>query len=119
MKDSKFSLKEIADYEIYKEEKRYAIFCIRDNDVFTKSFLTILLPIAFTKAWIESGFIRIILEEGTEDLRKSLGIDSIPSAIIKMNDGTIRKIINEEEIRTFMKTFSFYTCTNDENTETK
>lgn len=100
-------MKDTASYEELEGEKRYAIFCIRDGDPFTKFFLTVL-PILFTKAWIESGSVRIIIEEGSEDLRKSLEIDTIPSVILKMNDGTIRKITTEEEIRTLIKNFSFY-----------
>lgn len=67
-----------------------------------------MLPVLFTKTWIESGSLRIIIEEGSEELRKTLEIDSIPSVIVKMNDGTIKKITPEEEVRTFIKNFSFY-----------
>ncbi|MDD5377241.1 MAG: hypothetical protein PHH16_03930 [Candidatus Gracilibacteria bacterium] len=115
LKESKFTLKDLASYEKLGEEKRYAIFCIRDGDIFTKFFLTIL-PVLFTKAWIESGSIRIIIEEGSEDLRKALEIDTIPSVIMKMSDGTIQKIDTEEEIRTLIKNFSFY-GTDTEKTE--
>ncbi len=118
LKDSTLALKELSDYEKLSTEKRYAIFCIQDNTEFTKKFL-LLFPIAFTKAWIESGSIRIIIEQGTEELRKILEIEKIPSAIIKMNDGTIRKITNEEEIRTFMKNLSFYHCDTEDSTELK
>lgn len=107
LKESKFTLKDHDSYEKLAEEKRYAIFCIRDNDPFTKFFLTIL-PIIFTKAWIESGSLRILMEEGSENLRKTMEIDSVPLVIVKMNDGTMKKITTEEEIRTFIKDFSFY-----------
>lgn len=107
LRESKFTLKDIASYEELQKEKRYVIFCIRDNDIFTKFFL-LFLPILFTKAWMESGSIRIITEEWSEELRKTLGMESIPSVIIKMNDGTIKKITREEEIRTCIKDFSFY-----------
>ncbi len=116
LKESKFALKDIASYETIKEEKRYVIFCIRDNDLFTKFFLPIL-PILFTKAWIETGSIRIIIEEGTEDLRKALEIEKIPSVLIKMSDGTIKNITEESEIRTLIKNFSFYEQEN-KSTET-
>lgn len=62
LKASRFVLKDGYAYEKLSSEKRYAIFCIRDEDLFTKFFLPIL-PIVFTKAWIESGSIRIIIEE--------------------------------------------------------
>ncbi|MDD5198097.1 MAG: hypothetical protein PHN60_04545 [Candidatus Gracilibacteria bacterium] len=107
LKESIFTLKDISSYEKLNEEKRYVIFCIRDDDSFTKFFLT-LLPVIFTKAWIESGSVRIIVEEGSEDLRKTVEMDVIPSVLVKMNDGTIRKITTEEEIRAFIKNFSFY-----------
>lgn len=115
LKESRFTLKDISSHEQLEGEKRYAIFCIRDGDIFTKFFLTIL-PILFTKAWIESGSVRIIIEEGSEDLRKSMEIDVIPSVIMKMNGGTIQKITTEEEIRTLIKNFSFY-GKNDEKIE--
>ncbi|HBB27089.1 TPA: hypothetical protein DCZ36_01155 [Candidatus Gracilibacteria bacterium] len=115
LKESTFTLKEASSYEKLGEEKRYALFCIRDNDPFTRFFLT-MLPILFTKAWIESGSLRIIMEEGSEELRKTLKIDIIPSAIVKMSDGTIKSITTEEEIRTFIKNFSFY---DKEDGETK
>ena len=118
LKESSLALKELSDYEKLSTEKRYVIFCIQDNTDFTKKFL-LLFPIAFTKAWIESGSIRIIVEQETEELRKTLEIEKIPSAIIKMNDGTIRKISNEEEIRTFMKNLSFYHCDMEDSAETK
>jgi hypothetical protein len=118
LKDSTLALKELSDYEKLSTEKRYVIFCIQDNTDFTKNFL-LLFPIAFTKVWIESGSIRIITEQGTEELRKTLEIEKIPSAIIKMNDGTIRNITNEEEIRTFIKNLSFYDCDIEDNTELK
>lgn len=118
LKESSLALKELSDYEKLSTEKRYAIFCIQDNTDFTKKFL-LLFPIAFTKVWIESGSIRIIVEQETEELRKTLEIEKIPSAIIKMNDGTIRKITSEEEIRTFMKNLSFYHCDTEDNTEIK
>ncbi len=52
----------MSEYEEFQEEKRYAIFCIRDGENFTSFFLTIL-PVLFTKSWIESGSVRIIIEE--------------------------------------------------------
>jgi hypothetical protein len=107
LKESKFTLKNIQDYEALKEEKRYVIFCIRDNDAFTKSFL-LLLPIVFTKVWIESWSLRIIIEEGSEVLREHLQIRSIPTAILKTNDGVIKSITSEDEIRALMKNFTFY-----------
>jgi len=48
------------------------------------------------------------MEEGSENLRKTMEIDSVPLVIVKMNDGTMKKITTEEEIRTFIKDFSFY-----------
>lgn len=62
LKESKFTLKDTSSYEELTKEKRYAIFCIRDKDIFTKFFLPIL-PVLFTKAWIESASVRIIIEE--------------------------------------------------------
>lgn len=107
IRESKFILKNIEAYEELEGEKRYAIFCIRDGDNFTKFFLAIL-PVLFTKAWIESGSVRVILEEGSDELRKALEIESIPSVLVKMNDGTIQKIETEENVRAFIKDFSFY-----------
>lgn len=107
LKESKFTLKDVASYEKLNSEKRYAIFCLRDGDLFTKFFLPIL-PILVTKAWIESGSVRIIIEEWSEELRKTLEIDTIPFVIVKMNDETIKKITVDEEIRAFIKNFSFY-----------
>lgn len=109
LKESKFTVKNTAEYEELAKEKRYALFCIRDGDSFTKFFLTIL-PILFTKAWIESGSIRIIIEEWTEELRNALEITSTPFALIKMNDETIKKISTEAEIRALIKDFSFYSA---------
>lgn len=117
LKESNFTLKDIASYEALENEKRYAIFCIRDSDSFTKFFLP-LLPIIFTKAWIESGSVRIIIEEGSAELRKSLEIEVIPSIIIKMGDGTIRKITTDEEIRMLIKNFSFYGNDNEKTENT-
>lgn len=37
-----------------------------------------------------------------------LEIDRIPSVIVRMDDGAIRKITAEEDIRAFIKNFSFY-----------
>ncbi len=108
LKESKFTLKTIADYETLKKEKRYAIFCIRDNEEFTKFFLTIL-PVLLTKSWIESWSIRIIIEEGSEELRTSLNIETIPSVLLKTKDEPIRYITTEAAIRTFIRDFSFYT----------
>lgn len=62
LKQSNFSIKDIAAYEKLKEEKRFVIFSIRDNEQFTKDFL-LLLPVIFTKVWIESGSLRIITAE--------------------------------------------------------
>lgn len=107
LKESKFVLRDISSYEALGKEKRYAIFCIREGDAFGTFFLT-FLPIVFTKAWIESGSIRIILEEWSEELRKAMGIEHIPSVLVKMDDGSIRKMVKEEEVRTFIKNLSFY-----------
>ncbi len=108
LKESKFTLKSIAEYEVFKEEKRYALFCIRDGEEFTKFFLTVL-PVLLTKSWIESWSIRIIIEEGSADLRAALNITHIPSALVKTKDEPIRYINTEAELRTFIKDFSFYT----------
>ena len=62
LKGSNFALKDIQEYEKLKNEKRFVIFSIGKNDAFTKEFL-LLLPVVFTKVWIESGCFRIILEE--------------------------------------------------------
>lgn len=107
IKESKFVIKNTGEYEELQKEKRYAIFCIRDGESFTKFFLA-TLPVLFTKAWIESGSIRVIIEEGTEDLRKAMQIEATPGALVKMNDGTIQNLNNEEEVRAFIKDFSFY-----------
>lgn len=53
LKKSKFRLTDIASYAKLQEEKRFAIFCIRENDSFTRDFL-LRLPSLFTKAWKES-----------------------------------------------------------------
>lgn len=37
-----------------------------------------------------------------------LGIDKIPSVIVHMDDGTVRKLTTDEDIRAFIKNFSFY-----------
>jgi hypothetical protein len=107
LKESKFTLKDIQEYETLKEEKRYVIFCIRNNDAFTKSFLQ-FLPLVFTKVWIESWSLRIIMEEGSEVLREHLQITSIPTTILKGNDGVVKSITSEDEIRALMKNFTFY-----------
>lgn len=112
LKESKFALKDTTSYEALSKEKRYAIFCIRNEDTFTK-YLLPLLPILFTKAWIESASLRIVMEEWTEDLRKTLKVDVIPAVVVKMNDGTIKQITTDEEIRLFIRNFSFYDQTDN------
>lgn len=108
LKQSNFALKDLETYEKLKDEKRFVIFCIRDNDAFTKEFL-LLLPVIFTKVWIESGSLRIITEDAeTQELRNSLEITQIPSALVKMSDGTIKKLEKEEEIRVLIRDFTFY-----------
>lgn len=113
LKESKLTLKDNASYEELLKEKRFAIFALRDGDVFTKFFLPIL-PVLITKAWVESGSVRIIIEEGSEELRKTIGIETVPSVVVKMNDGEIKKITTDSEIRTFIKSFSFYEKTEEE-----
>jgi hypothetical protein len=112
LKESKFTLKDITSYEELTKEKRFAIFALRDGDIFTKFFLP-FLPILVTKAWVESGSVRIIIEEWSDELRKTLEIDTIPSVMVKMNDGTIKKITDDTEIRAFIKNFSFYEKTEE------
>lgn len=37
-----------------------------------------------------------------------LEMENIPSAIVRMDDGELRKLTTEEEVRLFIKNFSFY-----------
>lgn len=83
------------------------IFCIENNTQFTKDFL-LSLPILFTKVWIESGSLRIIIKELSDEIQQKLKITNYPSVIIKMNDGEIQKITEELRIRNLMKDFTFY-----------
>ncbi|MDP2104073.1 MAG: hypothetical protein Q8K26_04085 [Candidatus Gracilibacteria bacterium] len=107
LKESRFVLKSTAAYEELENEKRWAIFCIQDDTPFTKDFL-LLLPILFTKVWIESGSLRIVIKEISDELQQKLEIIDYPLALIKMNDGEIRKITKESEIQECMKNFTFY-----------
>lgn len=67
-----------------------------------------MLPVLLAKTWIESGSLRIIIEEGSDELRTALNITHIPSVFMKTNDGTIKKITVEDDIRAFIKNFSLY-----------
>ncbi|MDD2916543.1 MAG: hypothetical protein PHH70_01725 [Candidatus Gracilibacteria bacterium] len=107
LKESKFTLKDTAEYRELEQKKRFVIFCIRDSESFTKFFLA-MLPVLLAKTWIESGSLRIIIEEGSDELRTALNITHIPSVFMKTNDGTIKKITVEDDIRAFIKNFSLY-----------
>jgi|GEM_PF-4215365 len=107
LKESRFVLKSIAAYEELENEKRWVIFCIQNNAKFTKDFL-LLLPVLFTKVWIESGSLRIIIKEVSDELQQKLEITDYPTVIIKRNDGEVQKITQESEIRNLIKDFTFY-----------
>lgn len=107
LKESRFVLKDMPAYEELEKEKRWVIFCLQDGTPFTKDFL-LLLPIIFTKTWIESGSLRIIIKEISIELQEKLEIAEYPSVLIKMNDGEIQKITKESGIRSLMKDFTFY-----------
>jgi hypothetical protein len=107
LKNSRFVFKDITSYEELTKEKKFIIFCIQENSPFIKDFL-LFLPILFTKVWIESGSLRILIKDISPEIEKKLEIESFPSVFIKSDNEQIRKITTEVEIQDLMKNFTFH-----------
>ena len=74
-------LKDVASFEQIRDQKRLAIFCIAKDQPITVRMM-LLFPIVFSKAWIESGTVKIMEHAGTEELRDTLDITEAPTILI-------------------------------------
>lgn len=100
-------LSTVEAYNDVKDFKRLAIFSIDQEQEITKKML-LLFPIVFTKAWVESGTVKVIEKKDTDDLRDTLEITKTPTVLVFEKGECIKRIEDEAEITDFMKNFTFY-----------
>lgn len=100
-------LKDITTFEQIRDQKRLAIFCIAKDQPITARML-LLFPIVFTKAWIESGTVKVMEYADTGELRNTIDITEAPTVLIYCKGECAKRIEDHEEILSFMKDFTFY-----------
>jgi len=77
----KTGISTVQDFEMIRDEKRLAIFCIEQNAKITNKML-LIFPIVLMNAWKESGMIRVIDQKDTDDLRNTLEITTMPTILM-------------------------------------
>ena len=105
----KTGLSTVAGFEEIKDLKRLAIFCIEQDQPITQKIL-LMFPIVLVKAWQETGTVRVIDKNNTEDLRNTLEITKTPTILLYEKGECVKRIEDETTIIDFMKVFSFYSA---------
>lgn len=98
----------VEDYEAIKDTKRLILFFIDSTEPITKKLL-LLFPIVFTKVWIESGTVKVVEKEGSDELRDLLEVPNTPMVLVFNNGECTNRVEDEVRIVELMKNFSFYT----------
>ncbi|MDD2516333.1 MAG: thioredoxin family protein [Candidatus Gracilibacteria bacterium] len=117
---SPVELKNIEEYETLKDKKLIVLFGNDKNEEFKK--LLIKIPVAITKAWIESGAIKVVDPDKFNDLAIKLELKTIPTLIVIKKGEILKRIENYEEINTFLLkelTFEFETKSETDSKETE